>query len=60
VLLTVLHETRRPRARPRSRSGALAARAASTLGVYLTITVLWSMWSGESVGAWLDAVSYWR
>jgi hypothetical protein len=60
VLLTVLYETRRPRAHPRSRSEALAARAASTLGVYLTITVLWSMWSGESVGAWIDAVSYWR
>jgi hypothetical protein len=60
VMLTVLYEARRPRAPRRSKAAALAMRAASTLGVYLTITVLWSMWSGESVGAWIDAVTYWR
>jgi hypothetical protein len=30
------------------------------LGVYLTISVLWSMWSAYSIAEWIDAVTYWR
>jgi len=60
VLATVLYEARQPRRVRRSKAAALAVRIGSTLGVYLTITVLWSLWSGDSVGAWLEAVTYWR
>jgi hypothetical protein len=60
VMGTVLHEARRRKGIARSRAAARVARVASTLGVYLTITVLWSLWSGQSVGAWLEAVTYWR
>jgi hypothetical protein len=60
VLVTVLYEARRPRAPAGSRAVALVARFASTLGVYMTITVLWSLWSGQSVGDWIEAVTYWR
>lgn len=60
VLVTVLYEARGRRRVRRSRAAVLAGQAASTLGVYLTITVLWSLWSGESVGAWVEAVTYWR
>jgi D-alanyl-lipoteichoic acid acyltransferase DltB (MBOAT superfamily) len=61
VVVNALSEARRPR-RPakRSRAAALAARVPSTLAVYLTITVLWSLWSGHSVGDWVEAVTYWR
>jgi hypothetical protein len=60
VLVTVLYEARPKQAKRRSRAASWAAQGASTLGVYLTITVLWSLWSGESVGAWVEAVTYWR
>jgi hypothetical protein len=60
VLVTVLSEARRSRAPRRAAVPAPLARVASTLGVYLTITVLWSLWSGQSVGSWIDAVTYWR
>jgi hypothetical protein len=60
VLVNVLLEARRGRAPRRSRGAEVAARVASTLGVYLTITVLWSLWSSPSVGAWIEAVTYWR
>jgi D-alanyl-lipoteichoic acid acyltransferase DltB (MBOAT superfamily) len=60
VLINVLVESRRSRRPEPSRAAALLARVASTLGVYLTITVLWSLWSSQSVGAWIEAVTYWR
>ncbi len=59
VLFTVLNEARRARLK-RAPSNSIAARIASTLGVYLTLTVLWSMWSNQSVGTWIEAITYWR
>jgi alginate O-acetyltransferase complex protein AlgI len=66
VVFNSLHEWRRGRAR------ALTARALSwpetlgvaarTLGMFCFISVLWSLWSTESIGAWLSlwpAIAHW-
>lgn len=57
VLVGVLREQSRPKAAER---GITLARVASTLGVWLTISLLWSMWSSPSVGEWLDTLAWWR
>jgi len=58
VLVNVQLDARRCRARTaRDQShpfapGALARRAAKTAGTFATITLLWSLWSSPSLGAW--------
>jgi D-alanyl-lipoteichoic acid acyltransferase DltB (MBOAT superfamily) len=38
----------------RARSSALAVRGLKTAGTFLTISLLWSLWSSPTVGAWLE------
>jgi alginate O-acetyltransferase complex protein AlgI len=35
---------------------ALAVRTAKVAGMFVTIAVLWSLWSSPSLGAWLDLI----
>lgn len=58
VFVTVLGETRRKPGQKATPS--LPQRIASTIGVYLFISVLWSMWYSGDVSAWWDTVCYWR
>lgn len=57
VLLTVLYEAKRGRPKKRSKSVALGLRVAQTIGVYVTISVLWSIWT-TSPGEWWEVVTY--
>lgn len=57
VLLTVLYEAKRGRPKKRSKSVALGLRVVQTIGVYVTISVLWSIWS-TSPGEWWEVVTY--
>jgi len=41
---------------PAGARGWQLRRGLGTLGVYSTISFLWSMWSAESIGAWLGAM----
>jgi hypothetical protein len=38
------------------RPRALAIRAAKVAGMFIAISVLWSLWSSPSLGAWLDLI----
>ncbi|MCK6486311.1 MAG: hypothetical protein L6R00_19495 [Phycisphaerae bacterium] len=60
VLITVLRQSRRGRPAPQPPAIAWIKRVLSTLGVYVTISVLWSMWSSTSIPEWIDTVLYWR
>jgi alginate O-acetyltransferase complex protein AlgI len=61
VMFTVLWEAKGKKApRQRSRAASLALTALSTLGVYVTISVLWSIWYSTSPVDWFDTVTYWR
>ncbi|MCH7701588.1 MAG: hypothetical protein IID37_07855 [Planctomycetes bacterium] len=57
VLITVLYETRGGKPKKRSKPVALLIRVAKTLGVYITISVLWSIWS-VPLAEWWDTVTY--
>lgn len=57
VLVNVQLDARNP-ARHRRRAGeptpaVLAVRAAKTAGTFLTIALLWSLWTSASIGAWV-------
>ena len=55
AVLEPLVEVCRPKGKTPPRDArALAVRALKTAGTLATITVLWSLWSSPSVGAWLD------
>lgn len=61
VLITVLRQARAGRPRPQSRAATLALRVVKTVGVYVFISVLWSMWSSCTfIGQWLETVMYWK
>ncbi|MFO0838469.1 MAG: hypothetical protein U1D55_08055 [Phycisphaerae bacterium] len=63
VMFGVLRQSAKPAPRARLASATPAGRlrkVASTIGVYLFISVLWSIWSSPSLVDWLDAVTYWR
>lgn len=45
---------KRPAGAAASGSSALAFRVARTAGTFAAITLLWSLWSSPSVGAWLS------
>lgn len=60
VLVNLLLERRRPV------RGALAARQSAVvrggkvLATFVTMCVLWSLWSSRSVADWLDLLTWWR
>ncbi len=65
VLLNVLWESRKKpatasAAAQRSRPAAIALKALSTLGVYVTVSVLWSLWYSTSPADWWDTITYWE
>lgn len=60
VLVNVLMEAKAGRSAKPSVSGSLIRRIISTLVVYLTMTVLWSLWTAQGVGRWIEAITYWR
>jgi len=60
VGVTVLRETASGKSPAARRQPSLPMRAVRILGVYLTISVLWSMWSHGSVTGWFDTVQYWK
>jgi len=63
VLFNVVWETKRKKpavAKQRSKGAAFAIKALSTLGVYIFISVLWSIWYASSPADWLETVTYWN
>jgi hypothetical protein len=60
VLINVLWETKRGRRPKRSKGVEWTRRVLSIIGVYLTITILWSIWSSKSLSAWFETISYWN
>ncbi len=60
VLLTVLWEARRSRRRTASPKSSRVLRILNTAGVYVVITLLWSMWYGNSLSDWVNVLTYWR
>ena len=59
VWITVLREMRRGASRSGRAEGWTAGRVLRVLGVYVTISLLWSIWSSESIADWLDTITYW-
>lgn len=60
VWCNVMLESKR---RPGTASAAkpsLVRRIGSTLAVYVTISILWSMWSSQDVMGWLRILAWWR
>ena len=54
VLVNVQLDAREKPRRPEASKGrAFAVRAAKTLGTFVAISLLWSLWSSPSLGAWL-------
>jgi hypothetical protein len=60
VWLTVLYEMKRGPRKPVIGPVGWIRRVTGTLGVYVTISLLWSMWSSGSVGGWFETVTDWR
>ncbi len=61
VLFGVLRQSaKRAKQPPQSAWYAGLRRVLSTLGVYVFISVLWSMWSSPSLTDWWDAVAFWK
>ena len=65
VMGSVLYEAQKTPAAKQAKAqaspvAALAKRSLATLAVYLTISVLWSLWSSQSPQQWFEAVTYWR
>lgn len=65
VLVNVQLDARRARSRPKlkpkaeeptpaARYGGMALRGLQTAATFATITLLWSLWSSPSVGAWFE------
>lgn len=60
VLLTVLWEVRAKRPRPAAARGFQPGRIVKIVATYLTFTLLWSIWYGNSWSDWINTVTYWR
>ncbi len=61
VMINVLWETKRGRPKERPKAVAITLRVLATIAMWLTITILWSMWTSPPTPAnWLDTVLYWR
>ena len=60
VIVTVLWESRRGRPGPLPLAVAIPKRILSTIGMFVFISVIWSLWSSVSIGDWVDTVIYWR
>lgn len=60
VWVTVRREMRGGQKKPQAGAAGMALRALRTLGVFVTISVLWSIWNCGSLRTWLDTVMYWR
>ncbi|MCK6486309.1 MAG: hypothetical protein L6R00_19485 [Phycisphaerae bacterium] len=60
VMITVVRQARRGRPKPRPPAVTWTIRVASIVAVYVTISVLWSLWSAESPRTWFETVTYWR
>jgi len=59
VVVNLLRETReREHGVPKAPSPAKVAL--KTVATFLVITVLWSLWSSPTVGAFVDLVTYWK
>jgi len=57
VLVNVQLDARRPPARPgKAKAAALAIRAAKTAATFVTISLLWSLWSSPGLGQWLGMI----
>jgi alginate O-acetyltransferase complex protein AlgI len=55
VLVNVQLDAReKPRRPDRTVGPSIALRAVRTLGTFVAISLLWSLWSSPSLGAWLD------
>lgn len=66
VVINVLIETRRrPKLRketptPVAKAVGMSVHALKVIGMYITISILWSMWSTQSISDWLTTVMYWK
>jgi hypothetical protein len=59
VMFTLIYQELRGPAPKRSTAVRVIQRVLSTAAVFLTISVLWSIWSSRSLGDWIDVVTYW-
>lgn len=64
VMFTVWWEAKHPKKRVKKEEENQIAKfvrtALSTLLVYVTISVLWSMWSSQDPAGWVETLMYWR
>lgn len=60
VMFTVVWEARKKPKKERSPVASFVLTALSTLGVYVTISILWSIWYSTGPVAWYETVTYWR
>ncbi len=60
VLVNVLMEQRARKAKKEPTAADRVFVVLRIIGVYVTISVLWSMWSAPSLAQWWDAVTYWN
>ncbi|MEP0842137.1 MAG: hypothetical protein HRF43_05430 [Phycisphaerae bacterium] len=60
VMAGVLRDARRGSGGTARTARSRPLRALSAIGVYLTVSVLWSIWSSPSLGEWVEVVTYWR
>lgn len=60
VMFTVLREAKKSPTKERPRGVAAIRTVLSTLAVYITISVLWSIWYSTHPIDWLDTVTYWH
>jgi hypothetical protein len=58
-MFTLIYQELRGPAPKRSTAVRVIQRVLSTAAVFLTISVLWSIWSSRSLGDWIDVVTYW-
>ncbi|HEY1753837.1 MAG TPA: hypothetical protein VGG72_00470 [Bryobacteraceae bacterium] len=59
VLINVLLETGRKRPKQAPTLGSRAIHAVQVLGVFTTVTILWTFWSSPSIGAWYYLMTHW-
>lgn len=63
VIINVLWETRskaKAQKEPQSKVVGIIIHALKVIAMYITMSILWSMWSTQELSDWFNTVMYWR